>query len=67
MLRAPDLAYLAGVVEADGTKYPRKSEVVDALQSAWKAARTVNTSTITMPVMTDYALAEAQRKGEKGG
>ncbi len=67
MLRAPDLAYLAAILEATPSPYPRKQKVIDAIQAAWKSARNVNTKTINIQVVTDYAIAEAKRKGEQDG
>lgn len=38
-LRPRDLAYLAAVVDADRGEYPRKQDVLENLQLAWKRCR----------------------------
>lgn len=38
-LRPRDLAYLAAVVDSDKGEYPRKQDVLENLQLAWKRCR----------------------------
>ena len=63
-LRARDLAWLAAMVEKCPADYARKQEVVDAIQRGWKAARTMETDTISIQVTTRFAEDRARRNAE---